>query len=136
MISNFIIFIKFLALELPTENSEALIESLIICDYLDEKYPENPLTNKDPLLKARDRILIERFNEFITPYYRILFNHKKEIAPGSIKELTVALDVFEQELKNRGTKFYGGSKPGMLDYMVWPWCERTGKPRKNPYTDI
>lgn len=36
-----------------------------------------------------------------------------------------ALDVFEAELKKRGTKFYGGEKPGMIDYMIWPWCERT-----------
>lgn len=112
---------------MPKEKGDSLIESLIICDYLDEKYPQNPLHNKDPLLKARDRILIERFNEFISPYYRILFNHKTDGAPGAIKELITALDVFEDELKKRGTKFYGGSKPGMLDYMIWPWCERTGK---------
>lgn len=33
--------------------------------------------------------------------------------------------MFETELKNRGTKFFGGDKPGMVDYMIWPWCERT-----------
>lgn len=104
-----------------------MIESLIVCDYLDEKYPDIKLQNKDPLLKARDRILVERFNEFITPYYRILYNHNSDGAKGSIKELATALDIFEEELKKRGTKFYGGSKPGMLDYMIWPWCERTGE---------
>lgn len=116
------------ALEIPHEKGDSLIESLIICDYIDEKYPQHPLQNKDPLLKARDRILVERFNEFITPYYRILLNHKTDGAPpGTIKELITALDVFEQELKKRGTKFFGGSKCGMLDYMIWPWCERTGE---------
>lgn len=116
---------KLAALEIPTEKGASLIESLIICDYLDEKYPENSLHNKDPLLKARDKILVERFNEFISPYYRIIRDQK---ADGiAIKELATALDVFEEELKMRGAKFYGGSKPGMLDYMIWPWCERTGK---------
>lgn len=105
---------------------DSLIESLIICDYLDEKFPENPLHHKDPLQRARDKILIERLNAFITPYYRILANHKTDGAPGAITELTAALDVFEHELKERKTKFFGGSKPGMLDYMIWPWCERTG----------
>jgi glutathione S-transferase len=33
--------------------------------------------------------------------------------------------VFETELKKRGTRFFGGSKPGFADYMIWPWCERT-----------
>ncbi|KMQ93970.1 glutathione s-transferase omega-1-like protein [Lasius niger] len=34
------------------------------------------------------------------------------------------LKLFDQELAKRGTPFFGGSKPGMLDLMIWPWCER------------
>jgi Glutathione S-transferase, C-terminal domain len=44
---------------------------------------------------------------------------------GAITDLNNALDVFEEELKKRGTKFYSGEKPGFVDYMIWPWCERT-----------
>lgn len=34
--------------------------------------------------------------------------------------------MFEDELKKRGTKFFNGAdKPGFVDYMIWPWCERT-----------
>lgn len=125
---KFIKFQYFLALEFPGDEGNSLIESLIICDFLDEKYPESRLHSDDPLQRARDKILVERFNAFIGPYYRILTNHKTDGAPGAISELTTALDVFEDELKKRGTKFFGGdSKPGMLDYMIWPWCERTGK---------
>lgn len=113
-------------MEFPNESGDSLIESLIICDYLDEKYPEIPLHSSDPLQKARDRILIERFNAFIAPYYRIILNKSTDGAPGAIKDLATALDVFEDELKKRGTKFFGGPNPGMLDYMIWPWCERTG----------
>ena len=32
-------------------------------------------------------------------------------------------EVLEAELKTRG-KFFGGSKPGFVDYMIWPWIER------------
>lgn len=117
---------KVPALEIPG-HGESLIESLIIADYLDEKYPQNPLHPKDPLQKARDRILVERFNSFITPFYRIVFNSQQGGAPGAITELTNALDIYEKELRERKTKFFGGSKPGMLDYMIWPWCERSGK---------
>lgn len=117
---------KVPALEIPGENGDALIESLIICDYIDEKYHQHPLYPKDPLQKARDKILIERFNAVTTPFYRIVYNHKTDGAPGAISELTNSLDVYEEELKKRGSKYFGGSKPGMLDYMIWPWCERTG----------
>lgn len=34
------------------------------------------------------------------------------------------LATFEKELHNRGGIYFGGSIPGMLDYMIWPWCER------------
>lgn len=47
---------KVPALELVKEQGNpVLIESLIICDYLDEKYPEVPLYPKDLLKKPRRR---------------------------------------------------------------------------------
>lgn len=52
---------KVPALEL--ENGDVLCESLIICDYLDEKYPRNQLHSTDPLQKAKDKLLIEQFSK-------------------------------------------------------------------------
>lgn len=35
------------------------------------------------------------------------------------------MERFERELASRGGRYFGGPhKPGMLDYMIWPWCER------------
>lgn len=110
---------KVPALETPGIEGDSLIESLIISDYLDEKYPQIPLHSKDPLQKARDRIFVERFEDFIKPFHRLLFNHKKDGAPGAITELTTGLDMFENELKKRGSKFFGGSKPGMLGEIIF-----------------
>ncbi|CRL00065.1 CLUMA_CG013351, isoform A [Clunio marinus] len=117
---------KVPALEIPTSKDDPLIESLIIADYLDDQYPQNRLNSTDPLQRARDRILIERFNGFITPYYKLMFSQTGvDGAPGAITDAINALDVFEAELKKRGSKFFNGSKPGFVDYMIWPWCERT-----------
>jgi glutathione S-transferase len=48
---------------IETESGDCLYESLIIADYLDEKYPERPLQPKDPMQKAKDRVLVEHFSK-------------------------------------------------------------------------
>lgn len=50
-------------------------------------------------------------------------------APDTVKKEALAnfvngLKPFEDELERRGTPFFGGDKPVMLDYMIWPWIER------------
>lgn len=114
--------LKVPALELPAEK-EPLIESLIICDYLDEKYPDVKLYPSDPAEKARDRGIVERFNLFINEYYPI--QNKTAIdMDKAIAILFDKLDFCEDELLLRGSKYFGGEKAGMLDYMIWPWMER------------
>lgn len=116
---------KVPALQVPGKEGVTLYESLVLADYIEEAYSaqQRKLYPTDPFRKAQDRILIERFNGVITAYYRILFS-TDGIPPGAITEFGIALDVFEKELKSRGTAYFGGDKPGMIDYMIWPWCER------------
>lgn len=58
---------------IETESGDSLYESLIISDYLDEKYPERPLQPKDPMQKAKDRILVEHFSKVsITAVFLLL----------------------------------------------------------------
>ncbi|XP_070500369.1 pyrimidodiazepine synthase-like isoform X2 [Chironomus tepperi] len=114
---------KVPALKIAGE-SEPIIESLIIADYLDEKYPQNTLYSRDPLQKAADRILIQRFDGVTSPFFRLLYQRNESTAADAVTELLNALDIYEKELERRDKKFFGGSKPGMVDYMIWPWCER------------
>lgn len=109
---------------LEVENGQVICESLIICDYIDEKYPQNQLYPKDALQKAKDRILIEQFSKVITTMYRGLFYSSRG---GTSDESIIieGMETFENELIQRGGRFFGGPhKPAMLDYMIWPWCER------------
>uniref|UniRef100_A0A6M2DN68 Putative glutathione s-transferase omega-1-like protein tabanus bromius n=1 Tax=Xenopsylla cheopis TaxID=163159 RepID=A0A6M2DN68_XENCH len=117
-------FGKVPALELPS--GKVLYESLIIAEYLDEEYPTRPLYDKQPVRKALDRILINRFDEIIGALVRIFL---KQDTSGATSILN-GLDYFEAKLvhrkhvaKNSSTNFFNGSKPGMVDYMIWPWCE-------------
>ncbi|XP_015586092.1 pyrimidodiazepine synthase [Cephus cinctus] len=107
---------------LEFESGEILYESLIIADYLDEAYPQNGLHPTDPMAKAKDRLLIERFNTVITIMYKL---YLETIVDRDLFDKALAgLEVLDRELAKRGTPFFGGSKPGMLDLMIWPWCER------------
>ena len=43
----------------------------------------------------------------------------------AIATLQKSMNYLESDLKCRQSKFfYGNDKPGMLDYMIWPWIER------------
>jgi glutathione S-transferase len=45
-----------------TKETRFIPESLIVSDYLDENYSENRLQPTDPFLKAKQRVLVERFS--------------------------------------------------------------------------
>ncbi|PSN30060.1 Pyrimidodiazepine synthase [Blattella germanica] len=102
------------------ETGDIIYESLIVADYLDEVYKQKPLHNKDSVKKAQDRVLIEKFGQTGGKVFMAL----RENNPESIEAILKDLETYEKELASRGTVFFGGYTPGMLDYMIWPWFER------------
>ncbi|XP_011563619.2 pyrimidodiazepine synthase [Plutella xylostella] len=113
--------LKIPVLEIPTDQGDKyLFESIVICDYLDERYTRNPLHSRDPFVKAQDRLLIERFNELIKGSLECFDTN---FAFGN-EQIIQTVNIFEKELESRGTVYFGGDRPGMLDYMIWPWIER------------
>lgn len=145
---------KVPALEL--ESGDVLYESLIICDYLDEKYSQNRLHSSDPLQKAKDKLLIDQFSkvrqrltlfsfflgclktasittiiipisivlQIISTMYKLVLSAGRSFFEDQEEIILDGLETFENELIRRKGPFFNGDKPGMLDYMIWPWCER------------
>ena len=89
-----------------TDDSTVLYESLIINEYLDEKYPNPPLMPKDLAKKAKARILVDYgMAHFDSPYQKLrmeLMKDKKEqsqpIIDGAKADLKKLLQRFEDEL--------------------------------------
>ena len=89
-----------------TDNSTVLYESLIINEYIDEKYPNPPLMPKDPGKKARARILIDYgMAHFDAPYQKLrmeLMKDPKEqsqpVIDGAKSDLKKLLQRFEDEI--------------------------------------
>ena len=56
-------------------------------------------------------------------YYKLLFSKTDSVDISN--QLRDSLKIFETEMNQRGTKYFNGNnRPGMLDYMIWPWIER------------
>ncbi|KAK7498812.1 hypothetical protein BaRGS_00009904 [Batillaria attramentaria] len=100
-----------------------VFESIIVCQYLDEIFPEDCLTPQDPYQKACDRVLVDYCDKFMMAWYQLLFTDgESEEGKATIE---AGLHMYDQELEKRQKgPFFGGSKPVMLDYLIWPWFER------------
>lgn len=119
---------KVPALQLANEEHEPfLVESMVIAEYLDEKYPQIKLYPADPLEKAQTKIWIERFGTIAAAFYRLTYEKNTDAVSDELLNTFYAeLGKYEDELKRRGTKYFAGAKPGIFDYAIWPWFERFG----------
>jgi len=108
-----------------------LSESLILADFLDEQFPEPPLWNSSPLQKILDKLVIESFGKVGTAFYKLIMISEK-VEEKYFDELVASLIPIETELAERRSTFFGGDKPNMVDYMIWPWFERLDS--IDPYT--
>jgi glutathione S-transferase len=111
-------------IDADSKETRAIPESLIVSDYLDNLYPENQLQPADPYLKAQQQVLVGRFGSVQSAFYKIAGGD----AENGISDLNKSLVAYEEALN--GT-FFGGSKPAMVDYMLWPWFENL--PRLSEY---
>ncbi|PSN45355.1 hypothetical protein C0J52_06540 [Blattella germanica] len=107
---------------------KVLVESLDIADFIDEKYPDPPLYPSDPELKSKDKEFIQKFGKVIGATSRAIYNKENLPLDEYMTDILEPLEEFEAELANRGSTFFGGENPGMLDYMMWPWSERSKVP--------
>jgi len=104
----------------------ALIESLVIAEYLDESCASGrPLLPEDAKERARMRVLLSTLAK------------KLEVAPSHAKDRQRALDkvhdghaALDQALSD-GRRWLGGDRPLLPDLMLWPFLslqERDGAP--------
>ncbi|KAF7268968.1 pyrimidodiazepine synthase-like [Rhynchophorus ferrugineus] len=108
------------------DGDKILVESLDICDYLDDHYPQNPLYPAEPASKEKDKQLIKKINPVTVAYYKNMYGADEKAPAELLKDLLEPLQPLEEELASRNSPFFGGDKPSMIDYMLWPWAERAG----------
>jgi len=119
---------KVPALQLVNEPNEPfLAESMVIAEYLDEKYPEVKLFPDNPLEKAQTKLWIERFGPIAGAFYKLVYEKNAEdVQDQLLNTFYTELGHYETELVRRGSRYFAGAKPGIFDYAIWPWFERFG----------
>ncbi|KDP42499.1 hypothetical protein JCGZ_00296 [Jatropha curcas] len=98
-------------------NGKPLCESLVILEYIDETWKQNPLLPEDPLERARARFWAKFCDDKVA---QTIFNgvflkegkEQEEAIPLAIENLKH----LEKEL--RGKKFFGGDKIGLVDLAL------------------
>lgn len=105
-------------------DNKPLYESTVICQLLEEAYPDHgvSLLPKDVYDRARMRIWIDWItSRFIPSYHRFL--QKQGDVSTERQEFLGLLKEFSKEMDESGPYFFG-AEPKMIDFMLAPWAVR------------
>lgn len=97
------------------EDGRPLPESVVIMEFLDERYPEPALLPADPADRAHVRLLICRDDEFTDPYYAFRRGE-------GFEELDTALRRFDATLTEQ--PYLAGAEYSLADIAFVPWVLR------------
>jgi stringent starvation protein A len=100
------------------EDAFVLPESDVICEYLEERYPEPPLLPDDPAERALARLAIFRFDDRLGDDYYALRRGEE----GAADRLAARLADLDAELEAR--PFLTGREFGLADVAYLPWVLR------------
>jgi glutathione S-transferase len=99
------------------EDGRPLPESVVIMEFLEERYPFPALLPADPADRALARLRIFRDDDLTDPYYAF-----RRGAEGAEAELHEALGKLDASLAER--PFLGGAAYGLADIAYVPWLLR------------
>jgi glutathione S-transferase len=99
------------------DDGPPLPESVVIMEFLEERYPEPPLLPVDPADRAAVRLLIFRDDELTSPYYAL-----RRGEDGAGEQLDAALARFDVLLGDQA--YLGGADYGLADIALVPWFLR------------
>jgi glutathione S-transferase len=99
------------------EDDRPLAESVVIMEFLEERYPEPPLLPPDPADRAAVRLLIVRDHDLTDPYYAL-----RRGEDGAAEQLDAALARLDVRLYEQD--YLGGAEYGLADIALVPWVLR------------
>ncbi|PRQ36880.1 putative glutathione transferase [Rosa chinensis] len=104
---------------------KAIAESLVILEYIEETWPQNPLLPKDPHEKALARFWMQFGLEKMRPIHQAYFPAIGEEREKAAKQYQEVLKILEDQCLG-DQRFFGGETIGMVDIvygMLAYWFE-------------
>ncbi|KAK2360905.1 putative glutathione S-transferase [Trifolium repens] len=94
-------------------NDKPIIESLVILEYIDEIWKQNPILPSDPYERASARFWSKFIDDkIVVASSKSVFTIDEKEREKHIEESTEALKILENELKG---KFFGGEEINFVD---------------------
>ncbi|GLT74428.1 hypothetical protein SLA2020_462280 [Shorea laevis] len=98
-------------------NGKPVAESLIIVEYIDEVWKQNPLLPQDPHERAKARFWVKFADEKVVPEMMSTFMKTGEEKEKAAKATRECLKTLESCLEE-GKQFFGGEAIGFVDIAV------------------
>ncbi|XP_058078428.1 glutathione transferase GST 23-like [Magnolia sinica] len=99
-------------------NGNPIVESLVIVEYIDDTWRDNPILPADPYERAMARFWAKFAEEKCMNSMWTAYMSDGDDQAKAIESMEEALKILEQELK--GKKFFGGETIGFVDLaMGW-----------------
>ncbi|KAK9664689.1 hypothetical protein RND81_14G061200 [Saponaria officinalis] len=96
-------------------NGKPMAESLVILEYIDETWTDNPILPTDPYDRAQVRFWAKFMDEKILASVGAALLSKGEETEKATQELHELLKILENEITKK--KYFGGNKIGFLDIV-------------------
>lgn len=87
--------------------SEIITESLVISDYLDEKYPEPPLYPSSPELRQKQKNVVEIVDGLTKVFYKLVWGKEELNLNAEFETIKPQVEQLEKELEKQGSKYTG-----------------------------
>ncbi|KAM7512257.1 hypothetical protein LguiB_011132 [Lonicera macranthoides] len=99
-------------------NGKPICESLVVLEYIEETWKQNPLLPEDPLDKATARFWAKFNDDKLLPSIAVVFTTQGKEQEEVKVPVMENLKFVDEQLK--GKKYFGGEKIGFLD-IVFGW---------------
>ncbi|KAJ0020694.1 hypothetical protein Pint_32675 [Pistacia integerrima] len=97
-------------------NGKPIVESLVILEYIDETWKNNPILPQDPYQRALARFWAKFIEEKILPLAMKATNSEEKEKEKVVVEMFQLMKVLEGELN--GKDFFGGESIGYVDIVA------------------